>query len=352
MDIFKFIKSKAVKQYIKDIKYEFSSLECAYIVYVSEVPLKTKLKAWREIVDTLPDCQIPASKCYEEISVHKHLSELIDCYTFLLKQFNRKSVGAFSYSFYDNLNNIGIESDEPLDSYRSALDMAKSDIEHSNAKVYNELYIEKNCFDLACILSLRTDIKGQIFDISLPGELEGQLKEYADILMLLECVQVKIPTPFKKGDILHTPYGECHFKFVLSDCDRAEGYHICCGDTATFKLLFFNLHDAEYLENYIADKRLQLISDYLKGKIKLSQLLYLVKKEFLDKENRNWKEKAVKYFSLFAKEGNADAQCSLGECYYKGWGVKEDRAVAKKWLTLAADQNNERAITLLKNFFD
>ena len=153
MDIFKFIKSKAVKQYIKDIKYEFSSLECAYIVYVSEVPLKTKLKAWREIVDTLPDCQIPASKCYEEISVHKHLSELIDCYIFLLKQFNRKSVGAFSYSFYDNLNNIGIESDEPLDSYRSALDMAKSDIEHSNSKVYNELYIEKNCFDLACILS-------------------------------------------------------------------------------------------------------------------------------------------------------------------------------------------------------
>ena len=44
-----------------------------------------------------------------------------------------------------------------------------------------------------------------------------------------------------------------------------------------------------------------------------------------------------------AKQGHAEAQNRLGECYYYGRGVKHDYAEALKWLEEAADQDDAAA---------
>ena len=49
---------------------------------------------------------------------------------------------------------------------------------------------------------------------------------------------------------------------------------------------------------------------------------------------------AFELFSLSANQGNATAQYYLGECYYYGHGVNEDRTKAVKWYTKAAEQGN------------
>jgi TPR repeat protein len=52
---------------------------------------------------------------------------------------------------------------------------------------------------------------------------------------------------------------------------------------------------------------------------------------------------AVKWYTLAAEQGNANAQISLGVMYAKGDGVLQDFATARKWFTLAAEQGDEYA---------
>ena len=51
---------------------------------------------------------------------------------------------------------------------------------------------------------------------------------------------------------------------------------------------------------------------------------------------------AVKYYTLAAGQGDRYAQNNLGGMYYRdGEGVRKNKAMAKKWFVLAAD-NGER----------
>ena len=47
---------------------------------------------------------------------------------------------------------------------------------------------------------------------------------------------------------------------------------------------------------------------------------------------------AVKYYTLAAEAGYADAQCNLGLCYLQGKGVEKDAAKAIEWFTKSAEQ--------------
>jgi TPR repeat protein len=47
---------------------------------------------------------------------------------------------------------------------------------------------------------------------------------------------------------------------------------------------------------------------------------------------------AVKWFSLAAEQGYANAQYNLGVSYDRGEGVPQDHAQAVKWYRLAAEQ--------------
>ena len=48
-----------------------------------------------------------------------------------------------------------------------------------------------------------------------------------------------------------------------------------------------------------------------------------------------------------AKQGDAKAQDTLGDCYYNGEGVEQDYMEAVKWYRKAADQGNSDAQAML-----
>ena len=290
MDIFKFIKSKAVKQYLKELKYSFSSLDYAYLVWRSDAPLKVKHKAWKEIIDTMPDFQISFSEYAQEISLHKHLSELIDCQNRLLMQFYHQDGGVFSYSYFDCNTQYFKDGGKDIESFALALILAKCDIEHLEADVKNYLYIDKTYPNSSHALCLATNVKGQALKISFDGKLDGELKKDDNILNLLGCIHWSIPTPFKVGDILHTPYDVADEKFVLLDCDKLEGYRLYCSEIENF-IVFDSVLNLEYTSKRLADKQLQFVSDYLKGKIDLVKLIKLCKKEFIEREERHLKRR-------------------------------------------------------------
>ena len=72
MDVFKFINSRDIREYLQKINYSFSPLEIAWLVKKSKyTTLKEKHKAWREIISTMPDCEI----CENEPSLHEYLND-------------------------------------------------------------------------------------------------------------------------------------------------------------------------------------------------------------------------------------------------------------------------------------
>lgn len=52
-----------------------------------------------------------------------------------------------------------------------------------------------------------------------------------------------------------------------------------------------------------------------------------------------------------AEQGDIDAQYKLGNCYYNGNGVSEDKAEAVKWYRKAAEQGNVDAQYSLGNCY-
>lgn len=63
MDIYRFIDSKDIRKYLQTIGYNFSTTEAAFLVWQStKTTLDEKFTAWREIIDTMPDCSIDARR--------------------------------------------------------------------------------------------------------------------------------------------------------------------------------------------------------------------------------------------------------------------------------------------------
>lgn len=62
-------------------------------------------------------------------------------------------------------------------------------------------------------------------------------------------------------------------------------------------------------------------------------------------------KKKMKRYRNAANQGDAKAQFMLGECYYYGKGVNEDKDKAMEWYTKAADQGHSGAISKLLSSF-
>ena len=63
--------------------------------------------------------------------------------------------------------------------------------------------------------------------------------------------------------------------------------------------------------------------------------------------NKGDVERAVSYFKKSAEFGNAKAQRMLGDCYFWGEGIREDKREAVKWYLLAAEQGDAEAQRIL-----
>ena len=62
----------------------------------------------------------------------------------------------------------------------------------------------------------------------------------------------------------------------------------------------------------------------------------------MNTQEKNWKE-AMECYRKAAERGDAGAQGKLGDCYFCGYGVKENREEAVKWYCKAAEQGYAEA---------
>lgn len=59
MDILKFVNSPDIRRYLKEIDYQPGAVEGAYLIYMSYTEtLEEKMAAWKELMETVPDCAV------------------------------------------------------------------------------------------------------------------------------------------------------------------------------------------------------------------------------------------------------------------------------------------------------
>lgn len=238
MDLFRFIDSKDIREHLRQIGYSFTAPEAAFLVWqCRSVTLKEKIAAWREIIETMPDCSMVERMNMDAIpSVHKFLEQYITLMERLLANFYCEEHAVYSYSgsyrdgsdFAEEYNRLypdivscvaGFLNDEFVPFVPKAAHMIED---------YLKTLAKRTCKSLLPYpISLHTyhnfeigSIRFKKRSLTSPGEsitlilndrLEpvaidtfGQFltKEKENLLLTFQGMWFAFPTPFKRGDIV------------------------------------------------------------------------------------------------------------------------------------------------------
>lgn len=233
MDLFRFIDSKDIREHLRQMGYSFTAPEAAFLVWqCRSTTLKEKIAAWREIIETMPDCSMVERMNMDAIpSVHKFLEQYIALMKRLLENFYCEEHAVYSYggSYRD-----GSDFDEEYD--RLYPDVTScvagllndevipwaSEAEHA-VEDYLQTIENRECkslppypvslFEIASIRLKKRSLTSPVDCITLilndrlePVAIDtfGQFltKEEENLLLTFQGMWFAFPTPFKRGDIV------------------------------------------------------------------------------------------------------------------------------------------------------
>ena len=286
-NIYQYINSKTVADYLKKKKYKFSTLEALWIVYFSfKLNLIEKNKVYIKIMEEYPNCEykkgdLIIKDVFAEVKKYiKKIEKGIDEFK------KNKKDEVFTYEYYygediDFSSDIFYTSYDKL--YKKLENSRKAEPKHKFGKYIkpNEYVIKKSIID------------GYVWDgsMTLNDNLEVTDISFKDDRMdFFMEMYLKFPVPFKKGDIIYFA-GDIHKEPLVYDVvgyannTVNENYLDCfdmlamcysISDNGRIKYDHYNNYmNIEKYDGKLRDKykRLKTISSYLKGKIPLDLLL-------------------------------------------------------------------------------
>lgn len=97
MDITTFINSPDIREHIKNIRYQFTSIEAAWLIWqCRHITLAERHEAWRELIRSMPDERIKKRRWTREWpSLHAYLEKRIAFEEKLLSAFNQTTSQTF-----------------------------------------------------------------------------------------------------------------------------------------------------------------------------------------------------------------------------------------------------------------
>ena len=208
MDIYSFINSKDIAAHCREINHQFTPHEMAYIVYQSTRTIREKHAAWNEIINTVPDVEVPErrddfhtiSSYYE--SLHEFLRSYMDMENRMLKDFKADADDAvFQFGVYYEGRSRNVCKGNAVFSTLSAVFAAiKEDYMDKDEKILR-LQITKRQIDHdECGIIITTPEEEPIRIWSYYGDY--WCEKDRDLFHHFEAMWVEIPTPFKRGDLL------------------------------------------------------------------------------------------------------------------------------------------------------
>lgn len=314
MDIYSFINSPDISNYLQKIDYEFNSLETAWLIYQCQtITYKEKKKNWEELIRTMPDCEIPQrGSSIKWPSLHEVLKRYIqitdrDIEAFFQAETRGKYVYMYDY-YYTGDPRYGAVYDRGFGSLQECLEayqQEKSDMDSQDGKI-EKWWIKKQSLahpeivqEVVCLGD------GRVIDVV---QNTARTEKEDDIIdQFFEELWFDFPTPFKKGDIVWEPNKEmsvghfCEGVYVLEElptwtagkfvrekgsyADMANmGYSVNSNGTVYYDHMGNNYMNTEYYKGTYdcGQKILPAISKMLKGEIRVDRLLCEYRKVLAD----------------------------------------------------------------------
>jgi len=106
MNLYNFINSKDMRNYLQEIQYQFTTSEAAFIVYwCKHATLDKKIEAWNEIIKTMPDCSMERRLNMMQIdSFHAFLKDYIALQKQDIQNFYTDDGYIYRYEYYKTEN--------------------------------------------------------------------------------------------------------------------------------------------------------------------------------------------------------------------------------------------------------
>lgn len=208
MNIYKYIRSKDVREYNEKIGHKFTATESAFLVWLNyEITLKEKHDAWQEIMREMPDEEVPKRVNADyALSLFALLNKFIEADNRLIDEFYKKderTVYSYRYickgdsSFGEDFGRIYSDLGYIQGELRKDSDLDILRVEYT--KKYISSYRK---------ITLKTDGSGNVTSV------DGDFIQEVDLSLkkdeFFEGLWVDVPTPFRKGDIVcsrKTPFG-------------------------------------------------------------------------------------------------------------------------------------------------
>lgn len=299
-----FINSKDIARYLTKIKYNFNSLECAFLVWQSYKPLKEKQAAWQEIIDTMQDCDFlnQSNTKTDSLRLHAYLKMLLQNQREFLDDFFKADGGIFSYSpMYEGEDYMNFDNGLFAD-YSSCLKAAKNFYKTDRMEV--EFRIRKQYAASQKDIILTMNLNQEVIKIDrYNGEEDVLGNRFKELFF-------EFPVPFQKGDILKYGDGIKEEVFVFTNiCSwgeryperkrgsadmTAHGYFVGTDESIYYDCVHNYLNCEFYDEEYSgAYRSLNLLSDYLNSQIGLDVLMNLyhaILSEQESSQRQDWAE--------------------------------------------------------------
>lgn len=209
MNIYKYIRSKDVREYNEKIGHKFTAAESAFLVWLNyEITLKEKHDAWREIMRDMQDEEIAKRPNADYApSLFALLNKFIETDNRLIDEFYKKderTVYSYRYICKDD-SSFG----EDFGRIYSDLGYIQGELrKDSDLGIICVEYTKKYLSSHRRRITLKTDGSGNVTSV------DGDFIQGIDLCLkkdeFFEGLWIDVPTPFRKGDIVcsrKTPFG-------------------------------------------------------------------------------------------------------------------------------------------------
>lgn len=319
MNVLEYINSRDIKEHLKQIKYKFSPLESAYLIWQSKNhSVEDKHFAWETLIQTTQDEKVDKELYYVDTSsLHNFLKKYMEIEKSLIDEFYRQDDNSiYVYKTCWINHEFSTECDDVFKDFDICFKEATYDTEDVEKIIFTKKSFCNKAGGHSKMIKLTFSPDKKLLEVYHIAFLEE--KEF-EINRAFEEMWFDIPTPFEKGDIVYVPNGlvrgcpPTKYPFVLtnicywgldeeklnnrrkrfSDMDMtANGYF----QNEYGQLYGECMHDYLDIEYYTeelkgTEKILKALSNYFKGKIDVSLLMNsysIILKENETKEHRKY----------------------------------------------------------------
>ncbi len=298
MDFYRFINSKDIREYHREINYQYNATEAAWLVYqCRDACVEEKHNAWQWIIDNMEDYEVIERGNYRTYSsIKTMLQKYMELENRLISEFfkiDNNAVYSCSSLYKDNSEKEWFDADSLCSDFEACW-ASREENEDIIGYVIRKRYLNDTKET-----SIKFDRNKKPYIDNLYTFCRWSLSEEEASLVCYSFMGLwfDFPTPFKRGDIIWNPASPnckhmCSGPFVnkgicLDDIDSkriieniskygdnsdmiASGYFVC-ENGQTYREVTDNYMDMEYYPKKPegALRTLIPISNYLKGQIDL-----------------------------------------------------------------------------------